>query len=432
MKPDGTPAAAPDAGRLAARRERSLLSLFELSHELSVSLDPFAVGERALFNLMGHFGTSRAALWMLTEEPPRQAVLLRSYGLRPEVARALGMRIALQADSFAVADPQPMKLGARDPSGRTLGPGGSLEHGLAVLVPVVSHSRLVGIAAVGERLDGEPYGPLDLEYVSAAAGMLGVALENTRLYLRMLESNRQLRQVNDQLAQLDRMKSQFLQTVNHELRTPLAVALGYLQLMLDSGGLSDEHQDMTLVAVEQCEKLSAMVLNLLDFSAIDSGELELACKTGDLAAVLRGIAEVRRPGIVEGLRELEVTVPDALVAHFDRFRVEQVVDALLDNAVKFTPLGTRIRLTAESATEEGKSWVRVHVTDNGPGIPPRHLASLFEPFRQGDGSTTRRVGGLGISLALAQRVAESMGGQLAAASRLGEGTRMTLTLRASE
>jgi signal transduction histidine kinase len=106
----------------------------------------------------------------------------------------------------------------------------------------------------------------------------------------------------------------------------------------------------------------------------------------------------------------------------------QVVDAHVDNAVKFTPEGSRIDLSVTTAEREGRRWIRVDVADDGPGIATDHMSVLFESFSQVDGSATRKVGGMGLGLAVARQLAERMDGALTAASKPGQGSVFCLYL----
>jgi signal transduction histidine kinase len=417
---------------LVGRREHSLLALFELSHELSVSLDAYAIADLALLNLLGHFGTPRAALWILPEEAPRQPVLVRAHGLGEELGRAIGVGLAPQLAGDPDAEPATIELAEWARAVRAPGAALAVEHDLALLAPTRTHGRVAGMVALGTRPSGEPYAAIDRDHLAAAAGMVGVAIENTRLYHRTLESNRQLREANERLAELDRLKGEFLQSVNHELRTPLAVIQGYASCMVEAQGIDAGQRRALEVMIEECQKLAGMVQNMLDFSEATSGALALAIEPVELRPLLIACAEGRRPGVVEGLRELDLSLADALPpARCDARRLLQVLDALLDNAVKFTPHGTRIRLTADRASGDGGEWLRVAVEDNGPGIPPRHLAVLFEPFRQADGSTTRTRGGMGMGLALARQIVERMEGSLEVRSELGRGTSFAILLPAA-
>ncbi|HET9327102.1 MAG TPA: ATP-binding protein [Candidatus Eisenbacteria bacterium] len=414
--------------KLAERRESSLLSLFELSRELSVGLDPYAIAQLTLLNLMGHFGTAAAALWLLQGSAGNVPVLVRSFGVREAMTRALGEPIAArmgecmaQARTVEPVDEWAM---AGSPDAEI-----ALEAGFAVAAPMQVQGRLMGVVALGRRLDGTSYGALDLEYLSTAAGMVAVALENARLYHRARESNRQLRDSNERLTELDRLKSEFLSNVSHELLTPLAIIKAYLEL-LDATLTDAQAREAIGTSSSQAVNLENKIRNLLDFSKLEERALQLKLEPHDLGDLLRDFAEARRPGIADGLREFMLEVESSLPpVSCDRRRLLQILDELVDNAVKFTLPGSRIRLSAARAADLGDGGIEIELEDDGPGIPADRLEALFEPFRQGDGSSTREAGGMGLGLALARRLAEAMGGTLDAKSERGMGSRFVVRLR---
>jgi signal transduction histidine kinase len=404
------------------RSESSLLSLFELSHELNVGLDPYEIAQLTLFSLMGHFGTSAAALWLNSETDGGGPVLLRCFGLSEGHARRLGPSLAARLIEGRVFEPvaEWARTGAAEAQD-------ALDAGLALAAAVRVHGRSMGVVAIGARLDGDAYGALDLEYLATAAGMVGVAVENARLYQRARESNRQLRESNERLAELDRLKSELLDNVSHELLTPLSVIKGNLDILdviLEEGAAKER----IAVSTRQSEKLEGLIKNLLDFSKLEEQGLNLKLEPHDLGDLLRDFADARRPGIAEGLREFSLEVEESLpIVTFDRRRLLQILGELVDNAVKFTDPGSHIRVLAARRGEA----IEIEVRDDGAGIPADRLESLFEPFRQGDGSSTREAGGMGLGLALARRLAQAMGGSLEANSEIAVGSRFIVTLRAA-
>jgi signal transduction histidine kinase len=405
-------------GGLAERHESSLLSLFELSHELGVLLDPYEIAQLTLYNLMGHFGTSKAVLWMVPEAGERDAVPLRAYGLRDEAVRALGAGLSSQVAEAFTKSRAPIRLEEWAGTDTALAELAA-ECGLAIVAPVAAHGRMIGLVALGRRLSGDPFLPLDLEHLDAAAGMVGVALENTRIYNRMLEANRRLRQANEHLEEADELRSEFIRNINHELRTPVAIVYGYLTTVVDTWQLPESQRKTIDTLVHQCNKLRGIMQNLLDYSAFSRNAVALNLTDGDIGPMIRRYADARRPGVLQGLRELTVEIyPDIPHVRLDDRRLAQILDALVDNAVKFTPPGTRIVLRAVS-DERG---VRIEVEDNGPGIPSERMGLVLEPFRQVDGSPTREVGGLGLGLAVARQIAEQMSARLEVSSEVGVGT----------
>lgn len=418
--------------QLVARREHSLLSLMELSRELTVSLDLYAVADVTLFNLMGQIGTSRAAFWMSSGESNGAPVLVRNHGVRLSSARAIGTAFGKTLTDLVMEAGSPILL---DDLSDVLGPAPTRliqESGIALFAPVLTRAQKFGLIALGARINGTPFSPLDLQVLQSSAGLLGVALENTGLYNRLLESHRQLRTANDGLLELDRLKSEFLRNVNHEIRTPLTVIIAYLDFLLE-GNVNEEKRRVFLkTAADEGQKLRTLLEKLLDFSALseDRFRLQMICANpGDLVANF--FAE-RLPGVTQGLREFAyeaaASFPDV---SYDPHALRAILDALVDNAVKFTPQGSRISLRALVVQDGAGESVSFEVSDDGPGIATERLPYIFESFRQGDGSTTRRTGGLGIGLALAAKMARTMGGSLTAWSEPGQGTRMTLRLPAA-
>ena len=405
--------------RLLERRENALASLFELSEELSASRDPFAMGTLALLNALGHFGASRAALWAFPSASG-PAVPLAVLGITKEEAGRLGpaLRAALEASSA---------------TGPAAPPHGPMSEAFAIVVPILARGKRTGAFALGARVSGEAYERLDREYLNTAARMMGVALEHARLVHRMEEANRQLRRANSALTESDRLKAEFVANVNHEMRTPVTILKGYLDT-LTSGTPSSELYTRALKAMKtQTDQLARMVQDLLEFSSLAERPGPVACAPVDVGTLVTRYADERRPGVLGGLRTLEVEIaPDLPAALADPERVERAIDALVENALKFTPVGARITLRAGTAPREPQGrWVRVEVVDDGPGIPQECLPAMFDPFRQGDGSSTRTVGGMGLGLALARAMIEKMEGRLEAESAFGAGATFRILLAAA-
>ena len=420
---------AAQALKLVARREHELQALSELSQEIAITLDLYGVADLVLFNLMGQLGTSRSAIWLISADDRRTPVLVRSHGLSKRVASGLGIgcapllleRFATERGLVAVSDLQGAVGSA---TSWLLG-----QASVVLFAPIVSRDETLGFLAVGPRLGGAEYGPVEKQVLQTSLGMVGVALQNAKLYNRLLENNRQLRVANEKLTEGDRLKSEFLQNVSHELRTPLTIVIASLQCLLDQEPVESPARQFLDVALQESENLKGMLENLLDFSAAAQNQLRLQLETGDVWTVVKAYYEERLPGVTQGLREFTLdVVPPIPRCRYDRQRMIQVIDALVENAVKFTRPGAQIGLHVTAGEEEGKRGARVVVRDDGPRISQERLPTLFHPFRQVDGSTTREVGGMGIGLAFAKQLAERMGGTLSVSSEVGAGSRFTLFL----
>ena len=245
------------------------------------------------------------------------------------------------------------------------------------------------------------------------------------------ETNRKLGAVNEELKELDRMKSDLLANVSHELRTPLTAIKGYTDYILEGKlGTVSEKQEKGLVVVQRnLERLSKSINALLDFSRMDVGRIALNIQPFSLHALteqihttVRAELEKKRLTFVDGV---EPGLP-AVIA--DREKMAAVIENLVINAIKFTPEGGRITVAAARSTAAGRAAADVTVTDTGIGIPPDQVGRIFNRFHQVDGTSTRRFGGVGLGLAIVKSILEAHGSPIDVVSRPGKGTTFRFTL----
>lgn len=206
----------------------------------------------------------------------------------------------------------------------------------------------------------------------------------------------------------------FLSTMSHELRTPVAVILGCLELLGSSSVAGTERHGTVATARRAALDLIQTIDDILDYCRIEAGELGLVRRPFELEALLKDIlARHQGQADARGLAleyRADTRLPRRVVG--DAHRIEQILEVLLDNALKFTREGF-VRLAVQVEASQGAQVsVRFTVTDTGPGIPRGALDQVFAPFRQLDASPSRRYGGIGLGLPLAQRLARAMGGQL--------------------
>jgi len=213
--------------------------------------------------------------------------------------------------------------------------------------------------------------------------------------------------------QANRLKDQFLAIVSHELRTPLNAILGWSDI-LQAGHLDRTKRARAIRAIHDSAQRQARIIDeLLDLSRIISGRLRLERALVDWPEIIRAAVDIARPAAEAKAIVLDVDVdPDTGTFAGDPARLQQIVWNLLTNAVKFTPDGGRVRVRLCRVRES----VELSVTDTGEGISPEFLPSVFEPFRQADGSITRRHGGLGLGLSIVKQLVEAHGGTISAES----------------
>jgi PAS domain S-box-containing protein len=250
---------------------------------------------------------------------------------------------------------------------------------------------------------------------------------------RMLGERQQLlaseKAARERAEEEGRLKDEFLATLSHELRTPSNAILGWSGLMR-RGALTESLLSDGLEVIERNARAQAKLIeDLLDMSRIISGRIRLEVQPVELPQVLEAACEAVKPGAdAKGVRLERVLDEGGPPLLGDPMRLQQVAWNLLNNAVKFTPKGGVVRVRLERLTDEA----RLIVEDTGEGIRPDFLLHVFDRFRQADGSTTRRHGGLGLGLAIVKQLVELHGGEVSAASDgIGRGARFVVSLPTS-
>ena len=227
---------------------------------------------------------------------------------------------------------------------------------------------------------------------------------------------------------LDDARREFVANVSHELRTPLTNIRSYTETLLDAAGdipIDTEKQFLGVISSES-ERMARIVTDLLTLSKLDYGRMELRMTRFSLADMLHNVANAMKLTAEDSGHELAVDTPDDLPKIVgDRERIEQVVVNILSNAVKYTPSGGHIRL---SARELSGNRVRITVEDDGVGIPAADVPRLFERFYRVDKARSRAAGGTGLGLAIAKEIVEQHEGKIALGSGYGKGTTVTITL----
>ncbi|HEX8351894.1 MAG TPA: ATP-binding protein [Pyrinomonadaceae bacterium] len=280
------------------------------------------------------------------------------------------------------------------------------------------HSRVVPAESYAARAGADERLLAIIELQRKAASLEAEIAERQRLLVREQAARAEAEEAN-------RLKDEFLATVSHELRTPLTAIIGWSH-MLTLKGLDEATTLRGLETIERNAKAQAqLVEDILDVSRVITGKLRLSIAPVDLAAVVNAAVDaVQLAADAKGIR-LEVTLdPSALHVSGDAGRLQQVVWNLLSNAIKFTGAGGRVGVCLKR-TDPG---VELLVCDDGCGFSPDFLPFIFDRFRQADGTSTRRHGGLGLGLAIARHLVELHGGTINAASE-GEGRGATFTVR---
>lgn len=238
------------------------------------------------------------------------------------------------------------------------------------------------------------------------------------------ESFTRLEEARSKAEEASQLKSAFLATISHELRTPLNGIIGFADL-LHSELQDPEQAEYARIIQSSGEKLLGQVNDILDLTRIQSGEVAPNSEIIELASLIADAVERQRQPLAEKklaveLKGLDTPLP---VLRSDPLRIRQILDRLLDNAVKFTPSGS-VSILLEGDSRE----IRIAIRDTGPGIPLESQEAVFEKFKQLEHFLTRHHGGIGLGLALSQQLAALLGGRISLQSEAGQGACFTLHL----
>jgi two-component system phosphate regulon sensor histidine kinase PhoR len=229
------------------------------------------------------------------------------------------------------------------------------------------------------------------------------------------------------LRRLERVRTEFIANVSHELRTPLTAIHGYLETLLGGALEEPEHARKFLeIVFRHTERLGRLLDDLTDLSNIELGRVSLRVAPVDFSEIADSVIDIIRPKAQAGGVALDARLPGALPpVEADHDRLAQILINVVDNAVKYTPPGGRVTLSAEAGPA---GQVEVRITDTGIGIPATDLPRITERFYRVDKARSRELGGTGLGLAIVKHLVAAHGGELRIDSRPGEGTTVAFTL----
>ncbi len=348
--------------------------------------------------------------------------------------------------------------------------GGSFEgapRNVACL-PICFGDDCLGVLELGRIRE---YDDRDLKLLNAVIKQLGIGIHNALSYARLKQLSRDLQEKNEILAgqneelqsqneeiqaqseqlqaqaeeleaqaraleetthmvmEANRLKSEFVSNMSHELRTPLNAILGMTRLMAGraSGEISDRQAEYLKVIERNGASLLSLINDILDLSRIESGMVEVGIAEISVKNFIHDVVNSSRALIEEKGLALKVDVAEGIVLFSDADKLRQIITNLLANSVKFTEAGS-ISISAREDDSNRESAVSIRIEDTGIGIPKDAIDYIFDPFRQVDGSLTRKYGGSGLGLHICKKLIELLEGSIRVESEPGRGSTFTITL----
>ncbi|MFA4875574.1 MAG: PAS domain-containing sensor histidine kinase, partial [bacterium] len=280
-----------------------------------------------------------------------------------------------------------------------------------------------------EKKSGEirmfEFAPQEIAYKSGRA-----LLVTARDVTEHQQAEENLRKANEELERINRVKTEFTSIISHELRTPLGTTKQAIEIMLEGidGPLSTKQSERLIIAKRNVDRLVRLTNNVLDFAKLETGRMELIFEDTNMNELMIDVEKLMKPAVEAKNLSLALDLPpDVCMIQCDADRIRQTVINLIDNAIKHTDEGGKIRL----GLVRSDGGVRVEVEDTGRGIAQEDMPKLFEPFRQLQTKGVRPAHGSGLGLSICKQVVDMHGGRIEVQSELGKGSLFAIILPAA-
>jgi signal transduction histidine kinase len=303
-------------------------------------------------------------------------------------------------------------------------------------VPLSVKEKFIGFLLLSEKSSGDIFFDQDINLFSILGPELSVALQNAQrfeeisafnvtLQEEVKKATSDLQSANVKLKQLDQIKDEFISIASHDLRSPLATVKNYIWLAKNELGKTDKSKADLGIALESTEHAIALVADMLDVSRIEAGRIELKPEKLDLDNESRVIVEELDKQAKDKKITLTSEMADNLTVKADKERFHQVLTNLVGNALKFTPTGGKVTITAEKSG----NMMEIFITDTGVGIKKEDLDKLFTKFGKLDNDTKiPSTAGTGLGLYICKNIVELSGGKIKVKSTQGKGSTFSFTL----
>ncbi|HRQ39982.1 MAG TPA: GAF domain-containing protein [Chloroflexota bacterium] len=402
------------------RRLRDMSALVDMAKHVTGNLHLESVLQTTVQSLRGLLNARASTITMLTEGR-NELIVKAADGVEPEFMHA-HMRLEGSISGKVIKEGKLVytRDAHKDPEFLFF----DLVVRSLLAVPLVIRDEPVGTLTVDSD-QPNAFSESDKQLMTIAAAQVSVAIANARLFEELERRAQELAVAYEELKESDRLKDELVQNVSHELRTPLTFVKGYVDLLMDGdrGLLTPEQQEYLQIVSDKTDDITRIIEDIITLQRIDSGNLQLetvamaellhtAVAGHSMVAEKKGLTVRMAPTQVEGL------------VNIDKGRINQVIDNLIGNAIKFSPDGGIITVSLM----EQDDVVCISVADQGIGMSTDKHQRIFERFYQIDGSSRRRFGGTGIGLAIVKRIIDAHHGKIWVESELNKGSSFLFTL----
>lgn len=410
----------------AERRLRDMSALVDMAQQVTGNLRVERVMVTTVKVLQGLLDARGCSIALLDAES-EELIIEAATGIDPKWVHKARMKVGEGISGQAVLERRPIYV--RD----------TLDHPdflffddvlrSLIAVPLLSRDKVIGALTVDSD-SPKAFDDSDIQLMTIAAAQVSTAIANARLFEEAEDRAAQLAVAYEELQENDRLKDELVQNVSHELRTPLTFVKGYVDLLMDGEmGLINEEQQSTLnIVSDKTQEITRLIDDIMSLQRISADNLilepfemnkliEEAITGHRLTADQKGLFLDFDPG---------VNAPGKIVA--DKGRIQQVIDNILVNAIKFSPDGGTILLTMVEKPDK----VMVKIADQGIGLPAEKVDRIFERFYQVDGTSRRRFGGAGIGLAIVKRIIDAHKGEIWVESELNQGSTFYFSIPKAE
>ena len=359
-------------------------------------------------------GVDNVSLMLIEFDPETKKELLRikaARGLTEEIIRTTRIELGQPISGLVAERGQAMLIADVEKAGLGIAASRPRYHDKGLLsVPIKTRRQTLGVLNVNNKAGGGSFDDYDLALLVTLCNQAALAIDNTWMYDRLNQHAGQLAELNKRLRAISQAKSELIVNLSHELKTPLTAIQGYVDL-LRSGVVAAERIPEILAKVhDRTRNLGRLAGRLITFFALDSGLAKYYFQTFPFDVLVQKCLDDQRPAIEAQALAVQFD-RDSLhrFVHADQAQYQELLGALLENAVKFNrPEGT-VRLRGEAADVNGRAYLEVFVEDSGHGVPENLRETIFEEFRQTDDLLTAKPAGLGLGLAIARAISQGHG-----------------------